>query len=68
MFPRVSLEQVPAPHGSHWAFFDGAGAVGKDAADEKGNLRRQTNLQYGVVACRAADMFLLASDGCVRGL
>lgn len=39
------------------------GAVGKDAADDKGNLRRDTNLQYGVVACRAADMFLLASDG-----
>lgn len=35
------------------------------AADDTGRkaLRRDTNLQYGAVACRAADMFLSASDG-----
>ena len=41
------------------------GAIGHVAADDTGRqaLRRDTNLQYGAVACRAADMFLSASDG-----
>lgn len=41
-----------------------AGAIGRRAANDKGQLRGHTNLQYGVVACRGADMFLIGCAVC----
>ena len=42
-----------------------AGAIGAVASEkyDKFRMRENTNLQFGMVAARAADMFLIASDG-----